>query len=169
MIAAGEQLRRKTMRRASTIAVLLGLLVCPVSAQEPARGAGVATEADVRRLLELTGQASVARQVMESVLGSIKRAYPAVPEAVWTEFLAEMREDELTSLVVPIYRKHLTADDIRGLLAFYESPVGRKLVQVQPLLVNDSMTAGRQWGEQTAGRIIRRLQEKGYSSKTPVQ
>jgi hypothetical protein len=45
------------MRRASTIAVLLGLLVCPVSAQEPARGTGVATEADVRRLLELTGQA----------------------------------------------------------------------------------------------------------------
>ena len=52
-----------------------------------------------------------------------------------------------------------------GILAFYEFTVGRKVVQVQPLIIKDSMAAGRQWGEAAAGRVIRRLQEKGYPAR----
>ena len=154
------------MRTAFPIAALLGVLAYPLWAQEAGRGTSAPNEADVRRLLEATGQATAARQVFEAVLGSIKPMYPAVPEAVWTDMLAEMRTDEFTGLIVPVYMKHLTGSDVRGMLAFYESPVGRKLVQVQPLIIKDSMAAGRQWGEAAAGRVIRRLQEKGYSSKS---
>jgi hypothetical protein len=99
-------------------------------------------------------------------MGSIKPMYPAVPEAVWADMRAEMRMDEFTGLIVPIYMKHLTDEDVRGMITFYESPLGRKLVQVQPLIIRDSMAAGRQWGEAAAGRVIRRLQEKGYSGKS---
>ena len=62
--------------------------------------------------------------------------------------------------------KHLPDEDVRGKLAFYESPVGRKLVQVQPLIIEDSMAAGRR-GEAAVGRVIRPLEEKGYSGKKP--
>lgn len=148
------------------MAALLGLLAGPLVAQGQGRAATPPKEADVKRLLEATGQGAAAMQVLEAVLGSIKPMYPAVPESVWAEMLAEMRKEELTALIVPIYTKHLSDEDVRGMLAFYESPVGRKLVQVQPLIIKDSMVAGRQWGEAAAGRVIRRLQEKGYSGKS---
>jgi uncharacterized protein len=153
------------MRRALETTVLLALLACPLAAQDKAPSGTPPKEADVRRLMEVTGQAASVRQVVDSIMGSIKPMYPSVPESLWTDLAAEMRTDEFANLVVPIYMKYLTDEDVKGLLAFYEGPTGRKLIQVQPLILQDSMMVGRKWGEAAAARVIRRLQEKGYTGK----
>jgi hypothetical protein len=56
-------------------------------------------------------------------------------------------------LLVPIYATHLTRDEIEQLIRFYESPVGRRLTAVQPMISQESMAAGQTWGE-AVGRIV---------------
>ncbi len=117
---------------------------------------------DIEKLLRVTGSAQMGIQVMNQMIESMKTAMPQVPAEFWSEFQKEVDPDELTQLVVPVYDRYLTHDDVKQLIAFYETPAGKKLVSVQPSIVKDSMRAGETWGQQVARRVLSRLEEKGY-------
>lgn len=119
--------------------------------------------ADIKKLLELTGSAKLGRQTMEFMIGSFKKSMPDVPAEFWDEFMKEIKDDELINLVAPIYAKHYTQQDIQKLIAFYESDIGQKSIQVTPLIVQESQLVGQQWGAQIAEKIKTRLEKQGYS------
>ncbi|MGH9671257.1 MAG: DUF2059 domain-containing protein [Terriglobales bacterium] len=48
--------------------------------------------------------------------------------------LAEMLDD-----MIPTYQKHLTRGDIQAIMAFYQSPVGQKLLKEQPAMSQEAM------------------------------
>lgn len=120
---------------------------------------------DIRELLELTGSSKLGIQVMSQMIGSFQNIYPDVPQEFWEEFMKEIKEDDLTNLMIPIYEKYYTNEEIKGLIAFYETPLGQKTVKVLPQLTQDSMTAGQQWGAELGERVVQKLQEKGYLDK----
>jgi hypothetical protein len=133
------------------------------AAQTPAAApAAGAKEAAIRRLLEVTGAGQMGVQVMDGLLGSFKKASPAVPDSFWAEFRSEVRAEDLLDLCVPIYAKHFSEDDVRAVIAFYETPAGKRLVKAQPLIMQESMQAGQEWGRTLAQKVIARLKEKGY-------
>lgn len=145
----------------------------PVAAQEarpaaPAAKVQVESEKlkDIRRLLEVTGSSKLGAQVVEQLLASFRQSRQGVPDSFWEELRKEMNVDELTELVVPIYDRHLSHEDVKQLIAFYESPVGRKLLGVQPQILGESMALGQEWGRAAAERVIKRLNEKGYGPKS---
>jgi hypothetical protein len=148
----------------SRIAAAAAALALSVSlhAQEAAPPPGDAKARDIRRLLEVTGAAKLGLQIVDSLLDTQKKALPTVPESFWREFRASLKPEEFAELAVPIYDKHLTHEEIRGLLAFYQSPLGRRLLEVQPLLLQDSIAAGRRWGEGLAKKVLEKLRDKGY-------
>jgi hypothetical protein len=41
--------------------------------------------------------------------------------------------------MVPVYQKHLTKGDIDGLVAFYSSPTGQKMLKELPEIMAESM------------------------------
>jgi len=158
------------MRNALLAGILLGTMGSAALAQEPGGKAvevkpAEATEAEIRRLLEVTGSARIAQQVLATIIASIHQQQPEVPEEVWAEVLGEFKTEDVTRNTIPIYKKYLTGEDIRGLIAFYESPVGRKLIEVQPQIVQESMAIGQKWGEDAAQRVFKRLQDRGYLRK----
>jgi hypothetical protein len=120
---------------------------------------------DIRHLLDLTGSSKLGSQVVDQLLDSFRQGRQGVPDTFWEELRKEMDVNELTELVVPIYDRHLTHQDVKQLIAFYESPVGRKLLGVQPQIVGESMALGQEWGRAAAERVLKRLNEKGYGSK----
>ena len=61
------------------------------------------------------------------------------------------------AMIVPVYERHFTRKDIQGLIAFYQSPVGRKFVSVQPKLVAESMQIGQRWGQKVAQKVMREI------------
>jgi hypothetical protein len=150
-------------------AVLAHGLAAAVSAQDAGRAATEPTDADVRRLLEVSGAADIGNQVLTTLTASMRKAYPDVPDAVWNDLVAELRSVDLVEMTIPIYRKYMTADDVRGLLAFHETPLGRKMLRVQPLIMRDSMEVGQKWGQQSTQRVLKRLQEKGYVRKPTAE
>lgn len=66
----------------------------------------------------------------------------------------------MTELYIPIYQKYLTIDDLKQIIAFYESPVGKKLASVTPAMTAEGMQLGQQLGMEIATQIQKELKAK---------
>ena len=45
-----------------------------------------------------------------------------------------------------IYREEFTEAELDEILAFYDTPVGKKMVETTPKVMEKAMTVGQQWG-----------------------
>jgi hypothetical protein len=76
---------------------------------------------------ELTADQKAARdKVTDKYFAMSERLYPL---------------DEMLSDMVEVYQRHLSREDVDGILAFYLSTPGRHLVQAQPLMASEVMPA----------------------------
>src|ERR1044071_6679913 len=62
----------------------------------------------------------------------------------------EFRKADFNSMSIELYDKYFTNDEIKDLVRFYESPIGRKAVEVLPQLTQESINRGMQLGQQVA-------------------
>lgn len=86
--------------------------------------------------------------IPEQILSMIEQQAPALPESVKAEVQAMFSEEALLSLMdrmVPIYAKYYTQQDMDDLIAFYDTPLGKKLSTVQPQITLESMSVAQQW------------------------
>ncbi|MFT3783187.1 MAG: DUF2059 domain-containing protein [Nibricoccus sp.] len=118
-------------------------------------------EREIRKMLDLTGAGNLGLQAMSGMVNSMKQSMPNVPDAFWEEFQKDVSVNELVELVVPIYKKHLTLEEVRAANAFYSTAEGQAIVRKLPMVMTEAMQVGREWGEKIAMRAISRLQEKG--------
>ena len=121
-----------------------------------------AMQRDIRKLLEMTGSAKLGMQVINYLMTSFKESYPNVPQTFWDEFSKEVNEDGLVKMVVPIYEKYYTHKDIKGLIKFYKSPLGKKSIELAPQLTQDSMQVGEAWGKEISEKALKKLRQGGY-------
>lgn len=121
-------------------------------------------KADIEKLMKISGSASMVDQIVDSMIPQYKQMVPSVPEVYWNEAGKKMKMSggKLIAELVPIYDKYFTEQEIKGLIDFYESPVGKKMVKNQPLIMQDSMAVGQKWGIAIAEEIIKDLQKDGY-------
>jgi hypothetical protein len=139
------------------------ILLCALSVNTGA--ASPATERSIRELLTLTGAGNIGVQVVQNMVQALKRVRPQVPESFWVEFMKDVNSDELVNGVIPIYQKHFTEEDLQAAIKFYRSPAGRRFIEKQPIVVQESMQAGQQWGQQIAKRAMDKAQK--LESKAP--
>lgn len=142
-------------------------------AQNPTAQASPQTDAaraakrgEIRKLIELTGAANISADALQKMIEPLKASYPQVPEEFWNTFIHEVHSDELIDLVIPIYDKYYTRDEIQELTRFYQSPVGQKTIKVLPKLSAEAIDAGQEWGRMVADRAMRKLREKGYDKSS---
>ncbi len=131
-------------------------LLCVLSATAAAQDS--AKQKDIRHLLQITGSGELGTQVMTQMLSNMKKTLPNVPEKFWTDFMKEVHTDELVDLIVPVYDRNLTQDDVKQLIRFYESPTGKKFVSVLPKLTQESMVVGENWGRALAQKVMAKIQ-----------
>ncbi len=115
---------------------------------------------DIRKLLRLTGSGDLGKQVATQLLGTFKAQNPKVPQKFWDDFAKEIKAEDLIEMVVPIYDKHLSHEDIKVVIAFYETPTGKRFVKSLPQLTQESMAAGQKWGMALAQKVVDRLQKQ---------
>jgi hypothetical protein len=115
---------------------------------------------NIRKLLELTGSAKLQKQMMGTMLKSFRQAMPDVNDEFWSEFEKQIDFNELTAMMIPIYQKHFTNEDILKIIQFYESPAGQKFVQELPAIAQESMLAGQEWGQALGLKVQKQLEEK---------
>ncbi len=121
-------------------------------------------EADIEKLLDITDSLDMSQQVVDQLFAMQQSVQRAVPQEVWDEIRAELDMTRIRPVIVAIWDRHFSHDDIRGLIEFYESPLGRKLVETQPAVMQESMAAGELWARQVLQRIRDKLAQKGYAT-----
>ena len=142
------------------------LLVTPVaSAQTPALDARKA--AVIHQILEEIHAADQMIAVMEATLPAQRAALPNIPAVFWDRFMAAARAQrgELVEMIVPIYSQRFELAELEQLLAFYKTPIGRRLLTVQPAIIQDSARAGQAWGARLGMEIGEQLAREGLVVK----
>jgi hypothetical protein len=117
---------------------------------------------DIRTLLELTGAARLGIQIMNQMIEMYKQNMPNVPEKFWSDFMNEVKVEDLIRLIIPIYDKYFTHDDIKELIKFYNTPIGKKVITLLPEITRESISVGQEWGRALGERIKNRLEQGGY-------
>lgn len=111
------------------------------------------------KLMDMAGTKKIMEQMTVTLKETYKKNYADVDPKFWDEFFKEMSAD-LINMIVPIYDKHFTEEDIKGMIAFYETPAGKKMVEKLPMIMQESMTVGQEWGRQLGEKILARMKEK---------
>ncbi|MBN9383186.1 MAG: DUF2059 domain-containing protein [Chitinophagaceae bacterium] len=117
---------------------------------------------NIRKIMALTGSGKLGIQVMQNMINTFKTGYPNVDPSFWDDFMKEVSPEDLVNMVIPVYDRNFTDEEIDGMLAFYSSPVGQKVLAKLPVVLQESMEAGQSWGAEISKKIIQRLQQKGY-------
>ncbi len=118
-------------------------------------------EREIRKLLEATGMLKAVVEMKGRMIQQFRTAYPKVSKAFWDELAKEMDADELITLMMPIYDKHLSLEDIKAANTFYETPAGKRLSEKTSVMASEGSEVGRAWGAAKGRLVDQRLKEKG--------
>ncbi|MEI9919409.1 MAG: DUF2059 domain-containing protein [Bacteroidota bacterium] len=120
----------------------------------------------IKEYLEATGSVQGFKVAVKSMMGTFRQSKSNVPAEVWDEMEKEFMGttiDDLVALLAPIYKQHLTESDLDEIIKFYKSPVGLKMAEKTPIIAQQSMQAGQEWGQKLAEKVAAKLKEKGYN------
>lgn len=147
----------------------LGEVQAKIKKEDAAREA---LQKDIEHLLEVSGSSQLAVQVASTLSGQILdqlRSNPSIPpraidvakEVLDEEFKkAFAAPDGLMAGIVRVYARHFTAEDVKALVEFYDTDIGKKLVATMPVLMQESMQAAQQWSTRETPRIGRVLNDR---------
>jgi hypothetical protein len=126
-----------------------------------------AKEADIRQLMDVTGAKDLGQQLMDAGIAqfraSVTESQPDNPrakqfaDAFATRFEKHFDPRSLTETVIPIYDKHLSSEDLKELLAYYQSPFGQRMLKVLPEVAHESQLAGFRLGQKAAQEAMEDL------------
>ena len=117
------------------------------------------------RMFEVSGTENVYKSVITQVFGMFKQQYSQVDPTVWEELEAEFMQtsmDEIVEMLVPVYEKHLSQDDLQTVIDFYMTDTGKKFAEKTPLITQESMQIGQAWGQKIGEEFVKKMEEKGY-------
>lgn len=158
------------IRKSIHAVVLMGALMsCLLGVS--ARAQEKSSEADVRALLKAMSVDEQYRQVQTMMTQQIKPALEGIsrnlPEESRATFLAASEKmlanlaksdpKEMIDETVKVYAKHYSPEEIKGLLAFYGTPLGKKMLAETPAITTELMSVSMQWNQAQANKILQDL------------
>jgi len=134
--------------------ILLAVATAQAYAAQP-------TEQQVRQLMDVIGLGKSLSQMNAQIASSMKQALPCVSANYWQDYMDENSSKDFVGRLVPIYQKHFTADEVNGMVKFYSSPLGQKVLTEMPLALAEANQAGQQWSHDHTQQMIDKLEQAG--------
>lgn len=119
----------------------------------------------LKNMFEVSGAKESYQSAIKQMFKIFKQQYSNIESDVWNELEKEFSNtsiNDLTEMLVPAYSKYMTIKDLRELIKFYKTPVGRKFAKSTPLIMQESMQIGQQWGIKIGQDFEKKIKEKGY-------
>lgn len=122
--------------------------------------AEVPSEESILKLMQATDAGNLGTEIIDSILPELRKMLPKAPDTFWQEIKSNINAKSLAKRIIPIYQKYLTAEDVAAINAFYQTPAGQKLVDVQGPIMEESYQAGEEWGRQIVEGVIKKYQSQ---------
>jgi hypothetical protein len=173
------------MNRSMLFAIILAASVPAIAQTPPGQAAPQVTtpsqsvpapkidpikEADIRKLLEISGNAKLAEEMVatstEQLRTSILKSLPEgehsqkILDSFLRRYKVRFTSEQLTALIIPIYDKCLSDEDIKGLIEFYQSPLGQRAVKALPSIAREAQQSGFDFGQKVVQQVIKEVQDE---------
>jgi uncharacterized protein len=138
-----------------------------------------AIRADIEKLMTITGQAQTGAQMAtmfsNAFLNGFKQSQQVVPprvieivrEVVNAELVKAVNESDMKDKQIALYAKYFTHADVKGLIAFYETDLGRKTIANMPDLLREGGAIGEEWAKTAMPGVMKvleaRLKAEGFA------
>jgi hypothetical protein len=166
---------RRAYRKEGIMRLRLVLLnVCLLALLTPGATAIAQTpdptfDSDILKLLDYTGAANLTAQLTTLMTRAIMQQSKA-PQGPAATIVSEVVQavvakhvsgpSGLTARMVPVYAKYFTHDEVRALLAFYASDIGKKTVAVMPMALQEGAQIGQAWANELGPEIKTELEKR---------
>ncbi len=120
-----------------------------------------ASEEQVRQLMEVVGVGKMLSQMNAQAVSTMQQSMPCVPADFWQNYMDANQTQRFIGRLVPVYQHHFTADELDGLLKFYRSPLGQKVINEMPTTMAEANQAGQQWSHERSDQMIAELKQMG--------
>jgi hypothetical protein len=117
----------------------------------------------------MTGATAVFNPLIAGVVEQARLLYlgqnPALAPDL-NQIAAQIRKDlqprfsELTDEIAKLYADAFTDSEMKEILAFYQSPIGKKLIEVQPKMTEASMNFAQNWANKLSEEVTARMREE---------
>jgi hypothetical protein len=153
-----------TFSRLARAALMTAMLVSAgaVQAQQPSDTA----TATAKEIIALKGAATVYEVVVPGVIEQVKNLFlqtnPMLSKDL-NEVAAKLRQDyaprrsEILDEVSRLYASRFTEQELKDALAFYKTPLGKKLVEEEPRILDQSMNIAQNWGNKLSEEVISKM------------
>jgi uncharacterized protein len=175
-LAASVRRSRGLAVGAATIgAAMLAALVLagPARAQqEPTPGAVAAA----KEMIEMKGAMNLFETlvpgVIETARSTLLRTSPNLSKDL-TDVAQALRKEyagkraDIAEEIARTYATQFNEKELREVIAFYKTPVGKKLIEVEPTVLEQSMTRVQSWAERFSDNVMTRfraeMRKKGHN------
>jgi len=140
----------------------------PAIAKLEVRPVETSKRPDIMRLLQLTQAGAMGELAVQQIIATFRQMMPQVKDELWQELKKEISAEELLLRLVPVYDKHFSSSELKELIRFYESPIGKKTTQMMPAINQEAMQIGQQWGSEVSVRIKRRIDASAPAPPSPA-
>ncbi len=69
----------------------------------------------------------------------------------------EKRSDEITTIIATVYATRFSTAELKELLSFYHSEVGKKFVTLLPSVLEESFVKTQEWGAKLSEEVVQTL------------
>jgi hypothetical protein len=114
------------------------------------------SEKDILKLMEVNGSAANYDLAFDQMIAQYKMMKPNVPQMYWESARRDVFNKEIVELnkkLIPIYQKNFSNEEIKQLIAFYTSPLGKKLTEGTAKIGKESMQVAQPWGMALGGKL----------------
>jgi hypothetical protein len=128
--------------------------------------------ADIEKLMEMTGQTQTSVQIANTIsnafLNGFKQTQKVVPprmievvrEVLQAEFARAFATSDFKDKQVALFAKYYTHAEIKGLITFYESELGRKAVANTPSIMREGAAIGEDWAKSAMPGVMQVLEAR---------
>jgi uncharacterized protein len=153
---------------AALVALALIGIAQPVTAQTQTPGPepSLASVLIAKQIVEIKGVRQMFEPLVHGVIQKVKEQFLQT-NIMWAkdinEIAAKMQTDfeprggELVDATARIYASHFTEEELKGILTFYQSPLGKKMVVEEPKALDEAMINAGEWGDTLAEEVIAKM------------
>jgi uncharacterized protein len=150
--------------RAALVALAVATLAPSAQAQQPAPSANALALA--KEIIVLKGSSAGFDSVGPAVIDKVRLLFlqtsPMLSKDL-NEVAAKLRTDYAARFAQPlndaakVYASRFNEQELKDVLAFYKTPAGKKVIEEEPLIFQESMTNLDQWASTLSEEIINKM------------
>jgi hypothetical protein len=150
------------------VAIAIIAIAKPAASQTPApaKGPSPAAVLVAKQIVELKGVSAMFDPIVRGVVEKAKDVFLQT-NFMWAKDINEVaaivhkdydsRTSELIDATARIYASHFTETELRGILTFYQSPLGQKMIVEEPKVMNESMINAADWANNLSDDVMAKM------------